>query len=107
MAARLPEVAVLFFTAPTAADAARIGRALVEERLVACVNVIPVIRSIYRWEDKIANEGEALAIAKFRRDRAEAVIARVKALHGFELPEAIVLPVVAGNPDYLKWVAEG
>lgn len=100
-----PEVCVLLFTAVTPDEIARIGRILVEENLAACVNVIPGVRSIYRWEGKVEEEGEALGLAKLRKDRAEAAIARVKALHSYSLPEAIVLPVTAGSADYLRWVA--
>ncbi len=97
--------AVLLFTAATPEDVARIGRILVEEDIAACVNVVPAIRSIYRWEGKVADEAEALGIAKLRRDRVEAAIARIRALHAYAVPEAIALDVVAGNPDYLRWVA--
>ena len=100
------EVAVLLFTAATAEDVARIGRALVEERLAACVNVMPAIRSIYRWKGKVADEPEALGIAKLRRDGVDAAIARIRALHAYDVPEAIALPVFAGNPDYLQWIAD-
>ena len=99
------EVVVLLFTAATAEDAQRIGRALVEEGLAACVSVLPAVRSLYRWEGKLCEDAEALGIAKARRDQAERLIARVKALHGYRVPEVLVLPVVAGNPDYLAWVA--
>ncbi len=98
--------AVLLFTAATPEDVARIGRALVEERLAACVSVVPAVRSIYRWEGKVADEAEALGIAKLRRDKADAAIARIRALHAYAVPEAIALDVVAGNPDYLKWLAD-
>ena len=100
-------IAVVLFTAKDAEDAARIGRALVEEGLAACVNVVPSVRSIYRWKGKVEDAAEAMGIAKARRDRVEALIARLKALHGYEVPEAIALEVAAGNPDYLRWVAEG
>ena len=99
-------VVVLLFTAASAEEATRIGRILVEERLAACVNVLPSVRSIYRWKGKVEDGSEALALVKTRRENLDRLIARIKALHAYEVPEAIALEVVAGNPDYLAWVAE-
>ena len=100
-----PEAVVVLFTAATPEDVARIGKALVGEGLAACVNVVPGIRSIYRWEGKVRDEPEALGIAKARRDAVERLVARLKALHAYKVPEILALPILAGNPDYLAWVA--
>jgi periplasmic divalent cation tolerance protein len=96
---------VVLVTAPTAEKAAEIARAVVEERLAACGNVVPGLRSIYRWEGKVHDEGEALLVLKTARDRLEALRARVVALHPYEVPEVIALPVEAGHAPYLAWIA--
>ncbi len=95
---------LLYVTAGDRDEAARIGRALVEERLVACANVIPGVRSIYRWEGTVRDEGEAVLIAKTIESRAEAATARIKALHGYDLPCVVVLPLIGGNADFLRWI---
>lgn len=97
---------VVFVTASTAEEAARIGRALVEERLAACANLIPSIASTYWWKGKIEEAGEALLIIKTRQDLVEQLTARVRALHSYTVPEVIVLPILGGNPDYLKWIKD-
>jgi periplasmic divalent cation tolerance protein len=101
-----PEVRVAFITAPDAETGARIARALVEERLVACVNLVSGIRSIYRWEGAVQEDAEVLLIVKTRADRAGDLVVRVAELHPYELPEVVLLPVVGGNPPYLDWVRE-
>ncbi|MEE8283611.1 MAG: divalent-cation tolerance protein CutA [Alphaproteobacteria bacterium] len=95
---------LLYVTAGDADEAARIGRALVEERLVACASVIPGVRSIYRWEGAVRDEGEAVLIAKTIEDRAEAATARIKALHGYDLPCVVVVALTGGNTDFLEWI---
>lgn len=95
---------VVLVTAPDAGVAARIARALVEERLVACASLLPGLRSIYRWEGRIADEAETLLFIKTRRDRFSALAARVKALHPYQVPEIVALPVVAGFEPYLRWL---
>ena len=99
-----PEVRIALITAPDAETGARIARALVEERLVACVNLVPGIRSIYRWEGAVEEEAEVLLVVKTRSDRALDLVDRVVELHPYELPEVVMLPAVGGNPPYLEWV---
>ena len=98
------EVRVVLVTAPDADTAARIARALVEEGLIACANLVPGIRSIYRWQGRVADEAEVLLVLKTRAGCCGAVAARVKALHPYELPEVVALPVVDGSEAYLDWV---
>jgi periplasmic divalent cation tolerance protein len=98
-------VRVALSTAPDADTAARIARVLVEERLAACVNLIPAVRSIYRWQGRIEDEAEVLLVIKTRIERVEALAARLRALHPYELPELVALPVAAGLAPYLDWVA--
>ena len=97
--------AVVLVTCPSAEKAAEIARALVEERLAACGNVVPAVRSIYRWKGKVQDDAEALLILKSARDRFEALRARVLALHPYEVPEVIAVPVEAGHAPYLDWIA--
>jgi periplasmic divalent cation tolerance protein len=96
---------VVLVTAPTPERAAEIARALVEERLAACGNVVPGIRSIYRWEGKVQEDAEALLVLKTTRARFDALRDRVLALHPYEVPEVIALPVEAGSARYLAWIA--
>jgi len=95
---------VVFVTASDAEEAARIGRTLVEERLAACANLIPSIASTYWWKGKIEEAGEALLVIKTRQDLIERLTARVRTLHSYTVPEVIALPILSGNPDYLKWI---
>jgi periplasmic divalent cation tolerance protein len=96
---------VVLVTAPTAERAAEIARAVVGERLAACGNVVPGLRSIYRWEGKVQEDAEALLVLKTTRARLDALRERVLALHPYEVPEVIALPVEAGSAPYLDWIA--
>ena len=98
------EVRVALVTAPDVETGAKIARALVEEGLVACVNLVPGIRSIYHWEGAVEDDAEVLLVVKTRSDRAGDLIDRVVALHPYDLPEVVLLPAVGGNPPYLEWV---
>jgi len=99
-------VVVVLVTAPSADEAARIGRILVEERLAACVNVVGPIRSIYRWQAKIEDEQEHLMLVKARHVDVDAVAARVRAVHPYDVPEVIALDVTGGSTPYLAWLLE-
>ena len=92
-------------TFPDAETAARVARTLVDERLAACVNLVPAIRSIYRWQGAISDDAEALAIIKTTADRYPALAARISELHPYEVPEIVALPLAAGHPPYLAWLA--
>lgn len=95
---------VVLVTGPSADEAERIGRALVEERLAACANLIPSISSAYWWKGKIEEATEALLVLKTRQDLVERLVTRVRALHSYTVPEVIALPILGGNPDYLRWI---
>ncbi len=97
---------VILITTSSEEEAARIGRTLVEERLAACVNVIPDIRSFFHWEGKLQDEKEALLLVKSQGDQISRIIYRVKELHSYSVPEVIALPILAGSEDYLRWVRE-
>ncbi len=101
----MTDALVVLVTTPSPERAAEIARALVEERLAACGNVVPGLRSIYRWEGKVHDDAEALLVLKTTRARFEALRDRVLALHPYEVPEVIALPVEAGNARYLEWIA--
>lgn len=92
--------------APPGEGAAALARSLVEERLAACVNLIPGARSIYRWEGAVLDEPEQLLVIKTTAERYAALEARVRALHGYQVPEIIALPVERGLAAYLAWVRE-
>jgi periplasmic divalent cation tolerance protein len=97
-------VRVALSTAPDGETAARIARTLVEERLAACVNLVPAVRSIYRWQDRVEDEAEVLLVIKTHAARVDALAERLRALHPYELPELVALPVAAGSAPYLAWV---
>jgi len=87
-------------------DAERIARALVEERIAACVNIVPGITSIYRWKGAVEQEAELLLVIKTTGERVEQLKARLLQLHPYELPEVVVIPIVGGHQAYLDWLAE-
>ncbi len=85
-------------------DAERIGRALVEERLAACVQVAGPITSTYRWQGKIETAQEWQCWAKSRRDLYDRIERAIRRLHPYEVPEVLAMPIVAGSADYLAWL---
>lgn len=87
-------------------DAQRIARALVEERLAACVNVVPGVVSVYRWKGVVEKEDELLLVIKTIGERVEQLKARLLQLHPYELPEVVVIPIGGGHAPYLEWIAE-
>ena len=97
---------VVFVTTSSPAEAEKIGRALVEEKLVACANILSQVRSIYRWQGKICDEPEALMILKTRSGQIKKIIQRVRSLHSYTVPEIIALPILAGSKEYLRWICE-
>ena len=87
-------------------EAERIGRAVVEERLAACINILPGVRSIYRWEGKVETADEAAAILKTSHDRANALIARIAELHSYDVPCIVTWPVDNVLAAYAAWVED-
>lgn len=100
----MTSAAVVLSTAGSRDEAERIASALVEERLAACVNLVEPLTSIYRWQGKVERASEVLMVIKTRRTRVARLVARLGELHSYDVPEAIVLPVVAGASAYLRWV---
>lgn len=96
-------IAIALVSCPSA-DAPRLARALVEARVAACVNMLPAVRSIYRWQDTIEDETETLLLVKHPANGFEALKAIVLQHHPYELPEVIAVPVHSGHAPYLDWV---
>ncbi len=95
---------IVLITASSPDEAAKIGAALVNEHLAACVNIVPEIRSLFFWEGKTRDERETLLVAKSRQPLLAQLVLRVKALHSYAVPEVIALPVVGGSQEYLAWL---
>jgi periplasmic divalent cation tolerance protein len=95
---------LVFCTCPDEACAAGIATTLVEEHLAACVNLIPTVTSIYRWEDRLQQDREILTLIKTTAVRLPALTERLRALHPYAIPEIIAVPITDGLPDYLSWV---
>lgn len=96
---------VVLVTTPGADVAEHIVRALVTERLAACGNIVPGVTSIYRWQDDVQRDEEALVVLKTEAERVDALRQRVIALHPYEVPEVVVVPIVDGYGPYLDWIA--
>ncbi len=100
------DTVVVFVTTNSIDEARKIGNTLVQERLIACVNIIPQVESIFYWQEKVCNEKEALMIIKTRKSLINDIIKRVKSIHSYSVPEIIALPIISGSEDYLKWVGD-
>jgi len=99
------EAIIVLCTCPDEAAGERIAAALVQERLAACVNRIPGIVSMYRWQGAVQRDSECLLLIKTTRDRFDALCARIVALHPYELPEVIAVDIALGHTPYLDWIA--
>ncbi len=97
---------IVLTTWPASTDAAPFAATLVEERLAACVNVLPEMESTYRWRGGVERDRERQVIIKTTRASLDALTARIRALHPYEVPELLVIPVAAGSEAYLTWLAE-
>jgi len=97
---------IVLSTVASAEDGERIARALVEKGVAACVNVLPGLVSIYRWKGAIERDEERLLIIKTEGERFEALRQALVALHPYEVPEVLALPVAGGHPPYLSWLSE-
>jgi periplasmic divalent cation tolerance protein len=101
------QVILALSTCPDEATARRLAHALVSERLATCVNRLPGVTSTYFWDGRLQDDPEILLIIKTTAARQAELQARLKALHPYELPELVVLPVCGGNEPYLQWVRSG
>jgi len=97
---------IVLTTAGSEEEARKIARHLVEKRLAACVNIIPQIESIYRWQGKVESSREWLLLAKTTQEKFPAVRDAIRKLHSYDVPECIVLNIEDGSSDYLQWLAD-
>lgn len=102
----MPQIMLVLCTCCDEAEALRIANALVEERLAACVSLLPAVQSIYRWQEKVETAKEVLLLVKTTEDSFPRLEKRIVELHSYDTPEIIGLPIVAGLPKYLRWVDE-
>jgi periplasmic divalent cation tolerance protein len=100
------EFALILVTMGSQEEAERMARALVDSRLAACVNIIPGLRSVYRWKGKIWDEGEFLLLIKTRIALFRQVEGKIKQIHSYEIPEIIAIPIIQGSETYLNWLRE-
>ncbi|HKY05732.1 MAG TPA: divalent-cation tolerance protein CutA [Blastocatellia bacterium] len=97
---------IVFVTASNADEAGRIAESVVSDRLAACVNLVPGVESVYRWEGKVTRDAEILLVIKTTDERYPDLERRVKELHSYSTPEVISFRVEKGSADYLKWLRE-
>jgi periplasmic divalent cation tolerance protein len=95
---------VIFITTGTEAEAHTIAGQLIEHRMAACVNIVPGVDSIFRWNGKVETDRESLLIIKSKFALLQETIDLVKRLHSYEVPEIIAMPVIGGNEEYLRWM---
>jgi len=95
---------IAYITVPNRDEALRIGRALLEDRLAACINVLDGMQSVYWWQGALEETRECVLLAKSIEAHKEALIAKVRGLHSYEIPCIVFLPLEGGNPDYLAWI---
>jgi periplasmic divalent cation tolerance protein len=96
----------VYVTAGSEAEAAAIARAVVAERLAACANILPIIRSVYWWQGAVQESAEAALILKTTAAQVGALTARIRAMHSYDCPCIVVLPISGGNSDFLAWIAQ-
>lgn len=99
-------VVIVYCTCPDNRCAEGLARALVEERLAACVNLLAGVRSFYRWQDRVEDDSEVLLLAKTQHGCVQRLCRRIEDLHPYDVPEIVAVPVSAGLPAYLRWVID-
>ena len=97
---------MVLVTCASAPEARKIGRSVVEKKLAACSNIVARVESIYRWKGKIERAREVLVLIKTTAKRLRQLEREVKRMHSYEVPEFVVLPIVAGSREYLKWIGQ-
>jgi len=100
------EAIVVFMTTANREEAARLAEMLVGARLAACVQILPEIESVYRWEGKVDRQSEVLLLAKSTRDKFEELDRQVRAIHSYDTPEIVAVPAAEVSEPYLKWLGE-
>ena len=99
-----PQARIVLTTESTLEEANKLGRTLVEERLVACATLLPVVQSIYHWKEQLQSAPETMILLKTSTDKLEALEARMRELHSYRVPEFLVIPVEYGSGPYLEWL---
>jgi periplasmic divalent cation tolerance protein len=102
----MTEALIVFTTFANEADAARVARVLVEERLIACANIMPGARSVYRWQAEVKDEQEVVVLMKTRKQDWTALLSRLHDLHPYSTPECVAVRIAAGAPKYMAWLDE-
>ena len=102
----MTEALIVFTTFANENEAATVARVLVEERLVACANLLPGARSLYRWRGEVKDEREVVVLLKTRKQDWPALISRLHELHSFDTPECVAVRIAAGAPRYMAWLEE-
>ena len=97
---------IVLVTGGSVRECKKIARHLLDKRLIACANLVPMVRSLYLWQGKVADEKESLMILKSSRELFPLLRAEVEKLHSYSVPEVIALPIIDGAPNYLNWIAE-
>ncbi|RLB26785.1 MAG: divalent-cation tolerance protein CutA [Deltaproteobacteria bacterium] len=100
------ENVVIFITTGTDDEARRIANMLLNQKKVACVNILPKVRSLFWWQDKLDSAQESLLIVKTRASLLSEIVSMVREVHSYDVPEVIALPIIGGNPDYLEWIGK-
>ena len=100
------ENVVIFITTGTDEEAHKVAEALLKNRDAACVNIVPRIRSLFWWQDKLDSAQESLLIVKSKASLLSEIVRLVKEVHSYDVPEVIALPIIGGNPDYLDWIGK-
>ena len=101
----MTDAVLVLTTLPTADAAAQIAKAVVGEKLAACANILPALRSIYRWQGQVQDESEVLVLLKTQRVHYARLKARILELHPYDVPEVLAIPVEQGHAAYLDWIA--
>ena len=95
---------VLLITTATVEEAQRISKVLLEQRKIACVNIVPRVNSLFWWQDKLDSAEESLLIVKTKASLLNEIVPLIKEIHSYDIPELIALPIIGGNQDYLEWI---
>lgn len=101
----MQNIRVVFVTAPIS-EAQKLARGIIEQRLAACVNLIPKVESFYRWEEKVQSAEESILMIKTTQAKLDLLVEYITAEHSYELPEILALPVTEGLPEYVNWILE-